>query len=512
VLLALVEFFDLFEFVDLFRCVMMTSIEHPPAKHLRSGFLLLEVLVGIAIFSVFLTGVGLTLLYGQESSVMGGDRVRAGHAALRALEAARSVRDGSFSSLSAGTHGVAVGSNGKWRFSGSVVTVSGGYVTNVTVTSLASDWVRLAASTKWKHGYARSGSVLLTTELTDWRSARSTGDWSTLTLQGSYVDGATPLFNDIAVRGNYAFVTSDTSSGGAGLYVFDISSLSAPARVANSFSLGTAGYGLAIKGNTLFVVTGDATQEIRAYDIASPATLAAGNLRGSYNLSGSSLATSLAVEGPTLYVGATQHATYDEFYALEASSTGSIIYRDSLAHSATVNAVSIAGTGAYLATAEGTAEMKAVNVTNPADLRYITNSDFNITSTEAGRSIATSGTAALLGRQKGSIQELAMFDIRNGGGSPPPSPGPWYYEGSGSLVGLDVDGSNCYAFLAADSSTKAVQVVHVKSTATPPLSSYTSTSGQARGLHYDPSRDRLFVITRRAFLIFQPSSSASSCS
>lgn len=475
---------------------------------MRPGFLLLEVLVGIAVFGIFLGAVALTLLKGQEDSVMGGDRGRATHAAVRALEASRSVRDTTFGSLTAGSHGIALSTTKTWVFSGSKVTVSGGYVTNVTVSTLAADWVRLTASTKWKHGYARSGSILIVSELTDWRGARATGDWSGLSLQGSDTPGGTPLFNDVAVRGNYAFLTSDTSGGGAGLYVYDISTLTAPTRVASSFSLGAAGYGLAIKGSTLYVVTGDASSELRAYDIASPTTFAAGNLRASFNLSGSSLATSLALDGGTLYVSANQDATYDEFYAFDVSSSGAIVYRDSLGHGANIVGIGVSGTGAYLATGDGAADMKAVDITQPSDLRFVTSGDYNVTCTQPPRSIATTGTSALLGCTKSASQELVLMDTRVPGGTP----GPWYHEGSGSLVGVDLDGSDCYAFLAADSSVKAVQVVSAKNQALPELAVYNSTTGPGRGLYYDPVRDRLFVVTRSAFLIFQPSATPSSCS
>lgn len=478
----------------------------------RPGFLLLEVLVGIAIFGLFLAAVGLTMIKGQEDTVYGGDRIRAAHAALRGLEASRGIRDDGFASLTEGTHGVAVGASKKWVYSGSVVTVSGGYLTSVTVTPLASDWVRIASQTEWKHGYNRSGSIVLTTELTDWRATRATGDWSALSVQGSYLPGGTPLFNDVAVRGDYAFVTSETSGGGAGLYVLDISNLAAPARVAASFSLGAAGYSLAIEGDTLYVATSDSSAEIQSYDISSPSTLSASNLLGSYNLSGSSLASTLTLKSPTLFVGATQHASYDEFYALHASDAGAISYLDSLNHTATVNAISLTGTAAYLATADSAAEMKAANITTLSDLRFVTNGDYNLTSTEAGRSIVASGTSALLGRQRGSIQEIALLNADNGGGSPPPGPGPWYHEGSGSTVGLDWDGSHCYGFIAADSSGKAVQVISAKNTSLPEVSSYDSTSGPARGLVYDPARDRLFVVTRTGFLIFQPSATPSTCS
>ena len=57
---------------------------------------------------------------------------------------------------------------------------------------------------------------------------------------------------------------------------------------------------------------------------------------------------------------------------------------------------------------------------------------------------------------------------------------------------------------AAEAEPAEEQVVHLKDASLPELASYTSTSGPARGLAYDAVRDRLFVVMRKGFLIFQP--------
>lgn len=468
----------------------------------RPGFLLLEIMLGIAVFGLFMTAAGLTILHGQEGTVMGGDRTRATYAAERALEAVRTIRDGSFSSLSAGAHGIALGPTKKWVFSGTESVFSGGYITSLSVNALASDWVELVSSVKWKHGHTRSGSVIVRTELTDWRGTHRAGDWTTTSIDGSYTDAGAPMFNQVAVRGNYAYVTSETA--GDGLYVFTITSTSSPSRVSSSFTLGVAGYGVAVRGDTLYVATSDAAQEIRAYDISGPTSLDAADLVASYNLPGSGLGFSLAVKGQMLLAGAVEDAMHDELYAFDISDPDEITLLDSIDTGATVNAVAASETGAYLATSDAAAEMKAVIISATGALRYPGSPDTNITGSEAGRSIALAGTAALLGRTKGAIQEMTLLDTVGG-------TGPWYHEGSGSLVGIGMDPARCYAFLAAESSPKAFQVVDLRSLSLSELTTYTSDSGQARGLLYDIIRDRVYLLTRRAFLIFKPGSSTSVC-
>jgi hypothetical protein len=469
-------------------------------------------MLGIAVFGLFLTATGLVLLHGQENTVVGGDRVRGTSYAQEALDATRAIRDGSFANLTDGAHGLALNGSSQWTFNGTNYTGSGGYIVSATITVLAPDWVRVVGETKWKHGYNRSGSVLITTELTDWRSARPAGDWSLAVLEGSYVDGGIPVFNAAAVAGEYAFATSDASLGGAGLYVFDISDTTSPQRVAATFTLGVgvSGYDVATKGRVLYVITSDSAQEIRAYDISAPTTLADGNLLASFNLSGSSLATSLRLDGSRLYVGAQQDATFREFYSFDVSNSNAIVPLASLETTTTLNRIARSGTSAFLATSDPVAEMKMVRATSSGGLSLLSNGDFNIASTERGTSVFATGTAALLGRLRGTgIQELVYFDARAAGGNPPPAA--LYHEGSGSLLGVDADPGKCYGFLAADSGRKAFQIINLRDPALGELFSYDSINGRGSGLFYDIVRDRVYVLTRSAFLIFRPTAASGTC-
>ena len=461
---------------------------------------------------MFLLATGLTLLYGQQNTAAGGDRTRGTYAAISAIEAARSIRDGSFAGLTAGTHGYALNGAHTWAFSGTSMTVSGGYITALSVSSSSTDRMTLTSTVDWKHGIFRAGRVTLQSELTDWRTTRATGDWSGLSLQGTYDAGSNVNFNDVAVSGNYAFVTSETG-GSPGIYVFDISSLASPARVAASATLGHAAYGILMKGSVFYVLTDDPSAEIRVYSVGTPTLFdPSANLLTSYNLSGSALARSLDIEGSTLVVGAQYDASHAELYSFDISSPTAIVSQGSLQIEYDVSDLAVSGTGVFLATTDTAGEMTEAMLSGTGGLSYPVSPQYNLTSTEAGRSIAVSGTSAVLGRQRGtSIQEIVLLNGKYGGGSPPPSPGPWYHEGSGSIVAVDLDATRCYAFLAVDSSGKAVQVVQLKDSALPEAASYDSPHGRARGIFYDLSRDRLFVTTRKAFLIFQPSGSASTC-
>lgn len=475
----------------------------------RSAFLLIEALLGVAIFAVTAVAAYGILLEGQKSSIGGGDRVRATLLAERALEGARSMRNADWASLTAGAHGIAIGSDGLWTLSGSQITIDD-FTTQLTMATLASDWIGLSARTSWNHGVHGSGSVTLTTEVTDWRKSIG-GNWTSISLQGSYVDGDTPLFNDVAIKGNYAFVTcEDDDDCDDGLWVFSIADLAAPSRVASSFDLGAKGYDLAVNGNVLYVANDDVNSEIRAYAVHDPSAFSASKLITSYNLPGSGRARSLAIKGNTLYVGATESnaASRDEFYTFDVTDTGSIVFRDSLDDSATVNDVSVRGTTAYLASASDTSEIRAVNVADPANISFL--GGFNVTDTHDGLSIVAFGSGTLVGRTSGAaIDELVRFNW--GSGTPVAPPGPWYRELGGNAESMTMENSECAVFLATTNTTKELQVVNGRNTSLAEFTSYNTATGDGRGIAYDATLDRLFMTTNSALLIFQPAPGAWTC-
>lgn len=479
----------------------------------RPGFLLLEVLIGITVFSLFASAIGYTLLYGQENTIMAGDRIRATQFSERALEAVRSIREGSYAAVTTGTHGIWIDrTTKKWAWSGSSITQSGGYVTTITVAPAATGRLRVSARTVWKHGYNRSGAVLLTSDIADWTGTRNTGNWTSITAEGTYTDATAPLFNDVAVySGSYAFLTSAATNG---VHVIDIHNLASPSRVNSSFSMGVAGYDAVVRNSILYVATASSTQEIRAYNIASPTSFSSAQLLTSYNIPGSARARALAIKGNMLYVGTTASATAgeDEFYAFQLSSTGGLTLKSSLNDdSNSIEMIALSGTAAYLASSLDTSELRVINVETATGITL--DGGYNLSDrTLDGTAVVVTGTSAILGSAKGSsIQEMVLFDLEVGG-VPSPPPGPWYHEGSGSITGLDMDPTRCYGFISALSGRKAFQVFNLQNKSTlAEHATYTSTTGLGRGLLYDAYKDRVYLITDQSFIVFRPGTATGTC-
>ncbi len=482
------------------------------SHRLQPGFLLAEVLLGIAVFAVFAAAVAAVMISGQENTILGGDRTRGAYLAERSLEGARAIRDASFSSLSAGTHGIAVNGTGKWSYSGSQVSMTGGYVANVSVVS-GGTGLLLTAQTKWKHGYNRSGSVVLTTEITDWRTARTLGDWSDVTLQGSVTPGGTPEFTDIAVSGNYAFITGAISGGGNGLYMYDVTDLSNPIRVNNGFDLGYDGYQMVVRGKTLYVLTADPSAELKVYSLSS---LPALGFRTSYDLEGSARGRSLQLDGSLLYAGTTHslNVGYDELYLFDVSNSGSVVLVSVLDDpDGGASGIALTGTAAYLASDDDAGELHVVNVVNSGSLAFATGSPKNLSGIEDTYAITVSGTAALLGRQRGTgIQELTVYKLPASGGAPT-SAGPWYHEMSGSVLKLAADPESCYAFAAVRQRLKAVQILNLRNFSLTELETYdlTTIADSGRSLWYDAPKDRIFFVSNKTLYILQPAAGTGSC-
>lgn len=484
----------------------MTSMHSVPAwEKTRSASLLLEALIAIAVFAIFLGGVGLTLVIGERSTVAGGDRVRATFAAEQVLEAVRQMRNQDFSSLTAGTYGVAF-SQGVWGFTGSSVTTADGYTTRVNITSKGTDWWQADAIVVWDFGKTRSGSLTIPTFITDWRKVLPIGNWAQMTLAGQATVAGTPEFQKVAISGNYAFVTSDQSSGGMGLYIFDVSNPASPVRIAGSFDLGASAYGLAINGTNLYLATDAPSAEIQAYDITTPPSLTNANLIKSFDLPGSGKARSITFYNNILYVGALDNPPNVQFYALQWSESNPITQLGSLDVGGGVMDISLSDGYAYIATTANSAELEVVDIFDPANLAFAPGNGIDLTNVQDGSAMLTFGTSALIGRLAGSmIDELTLYSIADAP-VPVPPPGPWTLELEGDANALASIYGGTYGFVASDATSAQLRVLDMQkfSAGQPPVVKTYDAAATIRGLYYNWQNDRLFSVTPTTLLVFAP--------
>lgn len=471
----------------------------------RPGNLLLEAIVAIGIFAVFLGGIGVALLAGHRSTIASGDRARAGYLAEQQLEAVRQMRATDFASVTVGTHGLLLKPTG-WSFTGSSITTNG-FTMSITVESVSTDLLSVQSNVGWNFGNTRSGTVVLDTYLSNWRTVNNIGDWSIMSRIANVTLAGTPNFQKIVVGENYAYITSLQSGGGNGLYIYDISNPANPFRVAGSFNLGASAYGVSITSNRLYIVTDAPMSEVQVYDISSPTTLSLGNLINSYDIPGSARARSIAVYDTTIFVGTVESDTDDEFYAIAMSETGPMTLQDSLAMSGTLLSISLKDGYAYTATTNNVAELQVIDVFDPLDISFAPNVGIDMTDVQDATIVVASGTAALIGRLNGStIDELTLYDITSSP-VPTPPPSPWTLETGGDINDIAVAPGSEYTFLAGSSSAAEVMVMSTKNLiqyASPVIKKSYSAGTTMLSLSYDWITDRLYVISTSGLMVFAP--------
>lgn len=136
-------------------------------RNITKAFSLVEVLLSGAVFSLLVTTLVGVYLYGEESTALAGNRVRAVFFAEEGLEAVRNIRDANFSNLSNGTYGLSI-SGGQWSFSGSSDT-NGIFTRTVTVSSAGTNRKDVTVNVLWQQNASRNGQVSLVSRFADWQ-------------------------------------------------------------------------------------------------------------------------------------------------------------------------------------------------------------------------------------------------------------------------------------------------------------------------------------------------------
>ncbi len=136
------------------------------------GFSLVEIVLAsgvLALLALIFLGI---LTYGQESTIRAAQRERAIFLAQEGLEAARSIRDQSFTNLTVGNFGLS--SSTQWSLApqSDVVDI---FTRTISIADINSQTKQITSKVEWKQSGASTVNVSLFTILTDWRTATSMG-------------------------------------------------------------------------------------------------------------------------------------------------------------------------------------------------------------------------------------------------------------------------------------------------------------------------------------------------
>lgn len=214
---------------------------------------------------------------------------------------------------------------------------------------------------------------------------RTTSSWNCPELKASDNSASS------AVDGNAVYVVGTTmygvttSSAGAELYIWDVTTPTAPSLL-GSLNLGANAYDVVVSGNYAYIATGDNNQELQVVSVATPSAPA---IVGTYNASGSTDATAVAISGTKVMLGqGTILYNIDVATPTAPTLLGSVVLGGTIYRIRPYNS-----TYAFVVNSDNNNEMRVVNFSanTPA-----TAGGYNTSGTGDGRDVAMKGTTAYL--------------------------------------------------------------------------------------------------------------------
>lgn len=334
------------------------------------AFSLVEVLFATVLLGATISTI-LVSLSGQVSHVNSSSKdLQAASIASEGIDAARSIRDASWTDLSDGVHGL-IYANGVWSFS-STSDTQDGFTRKVTVTELSTNERKVAVDVSWKGSAGQNRTYGYSTILANWRNLDTTpaggtleGDWHNPVFVGNLLDFGTG-FRGIAedIAGNFLYVAGyGTVSTANELVVVDVTNPLVPI-FRGAINTGTGINKVAVDGTRklAFAANASKTNQLQVIDVSNPDSL---KLKKQFGISGNSnTGRSIDLIGNTVYLGTEGPATA-EFYVIDVTNSISPVVKGSVSVGNDVNDVEAYGNFAYVASDVDNREVGIINVSVP---------------------------------------------------------------------------------------------------------------------------------------------------
>lgn len=443
-------------------------------QHTQDGMSVVEVLLAGSILLIMATAASGSLFYSQESAKLAGNKTQATLLAEEGIEAVRNLRDNAWSNLNDGTYGLNI-SGGQWVLSGSQ-DVNGLFTRQITIASTGSNRKDITAQVNWQQNPQRSGTVSLTTRLTNWLRS-SAVSWANAARVGGYNNTGSQDGLKLQAQGNYLYVVT---AGSPDFVILDITDPATPTLV-GSMALGGTPTNIAVSGNYAYITSDSNAQELQIINITNPAAPAQ---VGSYNAPGNADGLGVFVSGTTVYF-VRVFSTDNNFFVINAANPAAPTLTGSLQLNAQGNEVSVTDSYAYVASASDTQELQVVNLTTPSTPTIV--GSLNLTGTVDSLTVTSiSGTVAL-GTAGGN---LVLVNI-----TAPAAPTLIStFAAGGSVNDIVFGNSNKYIFAATSAASAEFKVINVEAPSSPALVGSASPGGVLNGVAYHSSQDRAYVV------------------
>ncbi len=190
---------------------------------------------------------------------------------------------------------------------------------------------------------------------------------------------------------NHVYVATRYTNGGPEFHIFDVSAPASSFEIGGGTVVGTSVYGIAVRdqfvgGSThrfAYLVTTHDDKEVIVLDITNPSAVIP--LTAAYtNIPGNKDGRSIYMVGNRIYVGL-ESGSGEELYVLDATDPLSataglpILGKAEIGAGASVNAIRVSGSLAFLATTKTNDEFQVWNISNPsATITRVDTSPYNI--------------------------------------------------------------------------------------------------------------------------------------
>ncbi len=443
------------------------------ATNRQGGFSVVEVLLAATVFAMLVTAIIGALVYGRNSTAGSGDRTRANLVADEGVEAVRNIRDAGYSNLADGTYGL-VQSGNAWTLSGSSDT-NDIFTRSVTIASGGTNRKTVTSNVSWS-GAQGSGQTSTVSELTNWM-ATLPKYWSAASQYGGVDVTGTIAGWKVATSGSYAYMVRKSATG-PNFIVINISTPTAPTVVGTLTLTGTP-TNIAVSGNYAYVSNSSTSGELQIVNVTTPAAPA---LSGTYNASGlAGGGLGVYAVGTTAYLVRAANSGTDEFVIVNAATPSSPTRVGGYGLNVAMNEVYVTGTVAYVATGSDTQELLPINIATPS--APTAGTAINLTGTTDATTITGYGTRLFVG------QGTALSSVSI---SSPLAP---TLSGSLTLPAvindLTADSAHNYIDASISSTTAEFQVINVTAPATPTVLKTVDTTGafNLTGVAYNATYD-----------------------
>lgn len=165
------------------------------------------------------------------------------------------------------------------------------------------------------------------------------------------------------------YIGTDDNSGNE-FQIIDVATPATPVILGRA-SLDEDVNSIYVSGNKAYLATSDTSKDVQIFDVS---TSSAPALLGTYDISGAGETKWLYVVGTKMYVG--RETGGDELYVLDITNATSVSVLGHKAIGKTVNAITVRGNYAFLATSDPNNELKIFDVSNLSNITSCSNFNF----------------------------------------------------------------------------------------------------------------------------------------